>query len=170
MHIAYAHGSGTIRRMKATTYEHAAVGARIRALREAKGIDQIELGRRAGVSQTTMFKYEQGKHLPESPTFLRIADELDTSIRYLLTGREEPVHRIERDLPASLSAFLAAVRVTDSERAVLLARAANDGSVDYGQILTDLRTPEHKRTAEPPALDVALPEGMTTMPKTKRKR
>jgi transcriptional regulator with XRE-family HTH domain len=66
------------------------LGARLRALRTERGWSQRELGRRLGVLQSKLSKYESGTHQPSLRTLVRIASLYEVSTDYLLTGAELP--------------------------------------------------------------------------------
>ena len=61
----------------------------IREKRKEKGLTLKELGIRIGCSESAMSQYETGKRNPDYETLLKIAEELDTSVAYLLTGSTE---------------------------------------------------------------------------------
>ena len=52
-------------------------GARLRRAREARGMSQAELARRAGVAQSIVSGYECGKQMPAHETLRAVARELD---------------------------------------------------------------------------------------------
>jgi transcriptional regulator with XRE-family HTH domain len=66
------------------------LGARLRGLREERGWSQRELGRRLGVLQSKLSKYESGTHQPSLRTLVHIASLYAVSTDYLLTGAELP--------------------------------------------------------------------------------
>lgn len=66
------------------------LGARLRELREERGWSQRELGRRLGILQSKLSKYESGTHQPSLRTMVRLADVYAVSTDYLLTGAELP--------------------------------------------------------------------------------
>ena len=61
-----------------------------KAARKAKGLTQRELGALIGVAESTVSLYEKGKRQPDNETLLRMAEELDTTVGYLL-GAEPPI-------------------------------------------------------------------------------
>lgn len=64
------------------------LGQRIKRRREELGLDQIELARRAGISQPTLANLERGKN--ERTKFLsEIARELETTTEWLNSGKGE---------------------------------------------------------------------------------
>jgi transcriptional regulator with XRE-family HTH domain len=65
-----------------------AMGARIVEAREKKGLRQAELAREIGVIVTTMWRYERGECAPGADVLRRIAEALDVSIDWIVTGGE----------------------------------------------------------------------------------
>lgn len=65
---------------------------RLRQARDAVGISQVELGRRAGmepsVASPRINQYEAGQHLPQSPTLKRLATALEVPVTFLLAEDE----------------------------------------------------------------------------------
>jgi transcriptional regulator with XRE-family HTH domain len=57
---------------------------RLRARREARGLSQAELSRRAGVRRTHIVALEQGKHDPALLTLRRLADGLGMDVADLV--------------------------------------------------------------------------------------
>ena len=62
---------------------------RIKALRQEKGIKQVELARAVSVSQAALSGYETGRYEPDFATLKKIADYFAVSVDYLL-GHDEP--------------------------------------------------------------------------------
>lgn len=56
---------------------------RIREVREAVGISQIELGRRIEMSEPTINRYENGNRKPTRQVLFRIAKALDVPLQAL---------------------------------------------------------------------------------------
>ena len=63
------------------------LGARIAALRRAKGWSQSELARRLQVSPSTVGMYEQGRREPAAEVLVAISELFGVTVDYLLTGR-----------------------------------------------------------------------------------
>lgn len=61
----------------------------IRRLRKQKRLTMKELGSRIGCSESAISQYETGKRSPDYETLLKIAEELETSVNYLLTGEPD---------------------------------------------------------------------------------
>lgn len=60
----------------------------LKRLRKLKKLTQKELGLRVGCSESAISQYESGKRSPDYETLLKMAEELDTSANYLLTGED----------------------------------------------------------------------------------
>lgn len=76
------------------------LGERIGRLRRAKGLRQKELASRVGANLQQISNYERGVYSPRSEVLMRLAEALDVSADYLLTGRhpyDPPVDRRLRD-------------------------------------------------------------------------
>lgn len=56
----------------------------IRAARKAAGLTMKELGARVGVKESTISQYETGKRQPDNTMLLMLAEELNTTVSYLL--------------------------------------------------------------------------------------
>lgn len=59
----------------------------IKSLRKEKGMSQLELSKRLGVSRSTISMWEIGASQPDNDSLLRLAELFDTSADYLL-GRD----------------------------------------------------------------------------------
>ncbi len=62
-------------------------GTRLRALRLARGLSQVELARRVGRHQTTIGPYERDEYMPSRDIVERLAGVLEATPEYLLFGR-----------------------------------------------------------------------------------
>lgn len=60
------------------------LGERIRALREARGLSQVELDERAGLHRRTTGHYESGRRAPTVECLLKIAGVLQADLYWLL--------------------------------------------------------------------------------------
>ena len=67
------------------------VGEQISALRKAKGLTQSELGERIGISFQAVSKWERGEALPDVTLLPDLAKILETTIDYILIGKERLV-------------------------------------------------------------------------------
>ena len=63
-----------------------AVGNQISVLRKNKGLTQNELGDRLGISFQAVSKWERGETLPDTAILLPLAEVLETTVDYILTG------------------------------------------------------------------------------------
>lgn len=61
---------------------------RLKELRESRGLNQAELGKRFGLSISTISMYESGKREPSFETVVKFANFFGVSIDYLL-GQEK---------------------------------------------------------------------------------
>lgn len=64
------------------------LGENIRRLRQERGLNQEELGRRVGASKQSVSNWENGNIVPSIDLLLRLADFFGVSTDYLL-GRED---------------------------------------------------------------------------------
>jgi len=64
-------------------------GSRLRRARERLGLQQIELGRKLGVSGSYISRIERDL-VKIQPMVLRLAEALDVSVDYLLVLRDTP--------------------------------------------------------------------------------
>ena len=69
---------------------------RIKELRKAKNMKQVELANAISVSQAALSGYETGKYEPDFDTLQRIAEFFHVSIDYIL-GRDEKKPVAETD-------------------------------------------------------------------------
>ena len=68
------------------------VGNQIAVLRKGKGLTQSELGERLGVSFQAVSKWERGETLPDTAILLDLAEVLETSVDYILSGGSQVLH------------------------------------------------------------------------------
>lgn len=68
------------------------VGAQIAHLRKEKGLTQNDLGDRLGVSFQAVSKWERGETLPDTAILLDLANALETSVDFILTGGSQVLH------------------------------------------------------------------------------
>ena len=66
-----------------------AVGNEIVVLRKQKGLTQAELGERLGVSFQAVSKWERGETLPDTAILPDLAEVLETTTDYILSGRRK---------------------------------------------------------------------------------
>ena len=72
---------------------------RLKKLREAKGITQLEFSRAIGAAPSTVGMWEQGRRTPDSDTLTRIAQYFGVSIDYLL-GNDTPSYYNDPEVAA----------------------------------------------------------------------
>lgn len=106
------------------------VGERIRARRQALGLTQDELARRAGISKSFLSDVENGKRSVSADNLLDLGQVLGRSLDYLMTGEstgvpgagpvEERAAAKEVRIPTSLSAFASQVGLSHRETLALL--------------------------------------------------
>jgi len=97
------------------------IGERIRGLRKTRGYTQVELAKRAGLTQGQVSKYDRYADAP-ADALLKIAEALETSIEFLIGRTDDPQPPL---------------RLTPEERALLeplLRRLRERGSVTFDEI------------------------------------
>ena len=62
--------------------------ARVKALREERGLSQDAVGKEIGVKRYSVYTYEKGKGFPDAPHLVALAEFFDVSIDYLV-GRTD---------------------------------------------------------------------------------
>lgn len=60
------------------------IGDKVRELRKGRDWTQHKLSEKAGVTEQTVYNLENGRHVPDTSTLLKIADGLDVSLADLL--------------------------------------------------------------------------------------
>lgn len=63
--------------------------ARVKALRESKGLSQDALGKIIGVKRYSVYTYEKGRNYPDIPRLIALADYFDVTTDYLLGRTDE---------------------------------------------------------------------------------
>lgn len=93
------------------------IAMNIREARKAKGITMKELGLRVGATESAISLYERGKREPSYQTLLMIAEELDTTVAYLLGAetKKEPAAPAGSELSADERAVIDIYRQLDDE-------------------------------------------------------
>lgn len=97
-----------------------AVGARIKAAREAKGITQEKLAETIGKSTTHMSVIERGYKMPKLETFIDIANALDVSADTLLL---DVVNKANESNISELSALIGKKPIKEQQRILNAVRA-----------------------------------------------
>lgn len=64
------------------------LGDRLRKLRTKQKFTQEDMSRHLGITRPAYTQYETGVRKPDPETLAKLADKLDVSIDYLVTGRE----------------------------------------------------------------------------------
>jgi len=64
------------------------LGARVKALRKARGLTQKDLAQKLGVTFGQLNKYESGLNSPSPDLLIALADQLAVTLDHLLTGRK----------------------------------------------------------------------------------
>ena len=70
------------------TFSVNAFGARLRAIREERGLTQKELARLAGIAEMLVSRYERGVGNPAIDTAIALARALEVSLDYLLLDQK----------------------------------------------------------------------------------
>lgn len=64
-----------------------AIGRRVLELRKKRGYTQLQLAVRIGIERKAIGRLENGESIPRTRTLMGIAKELNTSMDYILTGK-----------------------------------------------------------------------------------
>ena len=59
------------------------IGKKLKELRESLGISQLNMGKRIGIKQNAVFKYENGISMPPIATLVAYADYFNVSLDWL---------------------------------------------------------------------------------------
>ena len=86
------------------------IGPRIAALRRERGLSQAELASRIRVSPSALGMYEQGRREPSAEVLVALAQTLEVTTDFLLTGRVESTAEVD-----ALSSLILS-RVTTADR------------------------------------------------------
>ena len=60
----------------------------LRAIRKAKGYSQLKVAMDLSISREALSYYENGQRNPDIAMLLKLSDYFDTSIDYLIRGKE----------------------------------------------------------------------------------
>lgn len=63
----------------------------IRAVRKSKGLTQLQLANKSGVSREQINKYERGHRVPELGNLIKIRDALGSTLDELVSEDEEEI-------------------------------------------------------------------------------
>ena len=86
------------------------VGAQIARLRKEKGLTQNDLGDRLDVSFQAVSKWERGETLPDTAILLDLANTLETSVDFILTGGSQVLHYRGKFTVAQMSEGILALK------------------------------------------------------------
>lgn len=92
------------------------LGTALRQLRQARGMNQTELGRQIGVSLQQVQKYESGANRMAASTVFRAAEILDVEVGALYAGLNKPKGPTPRSSKRNPTPFLV-IPLTVSPRA-----------------------------------------------------
>lgn len=74
-------------------------GEKLRTVRLSLNLSQSELAEKTGISERSLYTYEQTGTLPRSSNLRKIADALNVSVSYLLDEEEtDPSKNIDHDI------------------------------------------------------------------------
>jgi len=66
------------------------VDNKLRQLRKARKLTQVELQMRTGIEQSLLSKFENGERVPPTETLILLAEFYNVSIDYILCRTENP--------------------------------------------------------------------------------
>ncbi|WP_181351190.1 helix-turn-helix domain-containing protein [Thalassobacillus sp. CUG 92003] len=66
-------------------------GKRIKGFRKLKGMTQIQLAHKMGVSVSVLGELERGSRLPDGPVLDKIAHQLNVTLEELMSKKENDV-------------------------------------------------------------------------------
>ena len=68
------------------------IGKRLKREREAKELSQMALAKKADISRSAIVHYETGKVIPGGPELIKLADALEITPNFILSGSDEYFH------------------------------------------------------------------------------
>ena len=86
--------NNTLQRLMQDSVLRKAFGFRVKEMRKHRHWTQKELANQVGIRFQLLNKYEGGQHIPPAETLIKLAEVLDSTVDYLLTGnpiKEEPL-------------------------------------------------------------------------------
>lgn len=85
--------------------EYTYIGVRIVSRLKELGMTQVQLSQKTGLSTTAMSSYCTGKRIPETSALHRLANALNTSMEWILTGEDVTIENAisEDSTPQALS-------------------------------------------------------------------
>lgn len=69
------------------------IGEKLRASRLALDLSQIELARKVGTTERSIYSYEQGRTYPKPLVLKKLAEALNVTISYLMDDEETDRHK-----------------------------------------------------------------------------
>lgn len=122
-------------------------GSRLKAVRKARGITQVQLAEGLGVTQSTVANYESNLRFPGETALRELADHLMVSIDHLM-GRESvsPVDKGSQELnPTELQAlhdrFYSDMLAGREDQAVALLNQLDPASGELGRVFDEVIAP-----------------------------
>jgi len=79
------------------------IGKRLKRERDARELSQAALAKKAGISRSAIAHYETGKVIPGGPELIKLADALEITPNFILSGSDEyfrskePEHALDVD-------------------------------------------------------------------------
>lgn len=100
-------------------------GDRLRRLREARGLSQDDMEERLGLGNGQLYRYENGKSEPSTETLVRVAQEFEVSVDYLLGLVDMPQENLTpKDYSEDEHELVAAFRRADWQALMRIASEA----------------------------------------------
>ena len=90
------------------------LGARLRALRDARGLTQEQLGEKAGISWHFLSSIERGRKGATTDTLAKLASLLDVTLSELFLGVDKPLPKETKRLETALAG-----KPPDAQRRIL---------------------------------------------------
>jgi transcriptional regulator with XRE-family HTH domain len=122
----------------------ASLGEALRALRKDKGLTEVELARKVGITQTSVSRYESDVRLPSAETLEKIADSLGASKRVKRQLLEQ-LHGALTQLDSLRSITKRGMRRRQEEIARLEAKATHMRNFQMALVPGLLQTPGYAR-------------------------
>ena len=99
----------------------AALGERLKRVRQEKGWSQAQLAKRLGIHQKQISGYERGVHVPQTELLIRIADLFDVSLDFLAFDDRDDVRRVHIADRQLLELFEQIDKLSDKDKATVKA-------------------------------------------------
>ena len=110
------------------------IGSRIRFARKEKGLSQMDLAVRLGVSQPTIANWESGVHDPRQMTLAKVAKALEIPLSWLASGERSAAERDKHPTAAYIRRGLFHVPIVRLEDVTLM---LNHEAHDLHELATD---------------------------------